>query len=142
MKLIIFISSRLRNGQFPRLPDFSYSHDHGRYIYAGKELTPEEFNVAAEKVFNERYRGNGFQFCASVVTTVENVEVVAAPVVVEQPKPQSRFTLDDKAILLDGTRIAGIYGSGQDAHLRVLAEWKDIRSEIEDWLKSQNLLPQ
>ena len=63
MKFIIFICTRLSNGQYPRLPDFFYDATLAKYIYQGRELTLDEFNSASKVVFDQNYRSNGFHFC-------------------------------------------------------------------------------
>ena len=124
MKFIIFISSRLRHGEYPKLPDFPYSQQHGRYIYMGKELTKDEFNTAAKAVFLNTYRSNGYFFCPEAIT---------APEPNETPAPSS-FTLDGKSILLNGERIAGLFGD--EKQLRVVSAHSDLRPQIEAWLQT------
>ena len=63
MQFIIYVAGRIRNGQRVGLSDFPYSEAHGKYIYQGRELTLEEFNAAAEIVFQTGYRNNGYGFC-------------------------------------------------------------------------------
>lgn len=70
MKFIISISNRIRHGQYPRLPDFQYSQDHGKYLYQGRELTLEEFNAAAAIVFAPTYRNNSYSFCPLAIQEV------------------------------------------------------------------------
>lgn len=71
MKFIIFIATRLRHGEHPKLKDFPYSHDHGRYLYQGRELTSDEFNAAAKVVFDSNYRGNGYAFRPEAIAPAE-----------------------------------------------------------------------
>lgn len=71
MKFIIFIATRLRHGEHPKLKDFPYSHEHGRYIYQGRELTADEFNAAAKVVFDSNYRGNGYAFRPEAIAPAE-----------------------------------------------------------------------
>ena len=67
MNLIIYVSSRIRHAQAVRHPDFSYSERHGKYLYGGRELSQQEFNEAAERVFSEKYLTKGFTFAPAVV---------------------------------------------------------------------------
>jgi hypothetical protein len=78
MKFIIFISSRIRNGQPVRHPDFSYSNLLGLYIYQGRLLDAAEFNEAASRVFTEKYLTKGLTFAPRAVVA-EVVEVIAPP---------------------------------------------------------------
>lgn len=71
---IIFISTAIRYGQFPRLDRFKYSKEYDKYIYDGRELTVEEFDVAAKRVFDPSFRHEGFSFCPQSVSA----EVAAA----------------------------------------------------------------
>lgn len=81
MNLIIYVSSRIRHAQAVRHPDFSYSERHGKYLYGGRELSQQEFNEAAERVFSEKYLTKGFTFAPAVV---ESAEVPPAP----EPAPE------------------------------------------------------
>ena len=62
MTFIIYISSRIRQGQPVRHADFQWNEKHGRYLYLGRELSADEFNDAAATVFNKEYRGKNFTF--------------------------------------------------------------------------------
>ena len=62
MKFIIFICNRLRQGQFPRLSDFPYNEQLGKYIYGGQVMNQREFNEACVRIFDPNYRTNGFTF--------------------------------------------------------------------------------
>lgn len=149
MKFIIFICTRIRHGQYPRLPDFQYSEKLGKYIYQGRELTLEEFNAAALVVFDQNYRANGYNFAPMAIAAVE--EVAPAPVVapvtdpvapVEDPAVQPtggelKFILTGKSIFLDGVRVGGLYG--EEKQLRVVEDFQDLRPQIETFIQS---LPQ
>ena len=73
MKFIIYVCTRIRNGQYPRLPDFQYSEEHAKYIYLGRELTLEEFNVACPSVFDPNYRNNSYSFCPEVIAPAKDI---------------------------------------------------------------------
>ena len=68
----------------------------------------------------------------STVTVDVNVDVD----VNTAPDDASKFFIDGKGIFMDGKRIAGLFGD--DKQLRVLAEYNDLRPEIETWLASQS----
>lgn len=141
MKFIIFICTRIRHGQYPRLPDFQYSEKLGKYIYQGRELTLEEFNAASLVVFDQNYRNSGYNFCPMAIEAVEEVAPVpvAEPVapVEETTTRAPKFTLSGKSIFLDGQRVGGLYG--EEKHLRVVEEFQDLRPQIETFIES---LPQ
>ncbi|MEI6676274.1 MAG: hypothetical protein WCO57_13975 [Verrucomicrobiota bacterium] len=84
MKFIIFICNRIRHGQYPRLPEFFYNEEVGKYVYQGRELTLEEFNAAALVVFDPNYRSNGYNFCPMAI---ESVEIPAADDKLEDTPP-------------------------------------------------------
>lgn len=77
MKFILFIASRIRPGQFPKLPEFRFSNEHMKYLYAGQPLDMDEFNEACEKVFDEKYRNKGFLFRPMLIEDPPPVEVEA-----------------------------------------------------------------
>ena len=135
MKFIIFICDRIRNGQFPRLPDFQVNEQHGKYLYQGRELTAEEFTAAAERVFAPGYRNQGFTFRPGIVavSAAKPAPVPASPV--EAPAP---FRMEGKSIFKGDERIGGIFGEGEKQHLRVNAEFSDLRPEIEAWIEANN----
>lgn len=83
MKFLIYISSRIRHGQAIRHPDFKHSHEHGLYLYGGRELDADEFNAAAARVFAENYRTDGFRFAPKVV----ECKVDTAPIKVDIVPP-------------------------------------------------------
>ena len=62
MKFIIYICNRLRQGQFPRMSDFPYNEQLGKYIYQGKIMDVHEFNAACETIFDPNYRTSGYNF--------------------------------------------------------------------------------
>lgn len=49
---IIFISTRIKQGQYPKVKDFTHNPEHGLYLYKGRELELEEFNAAAKDAFS------------------------------------------------------------------------------------------
>jgi len=146
MKFIIFIASRLRQGQYPRLPDFPYSERHGKYIYQGKELDADEFNTACERVFEQNYRTNGYSFrplvLAAALAVAEPAPVVEeTPTVEEAPEqPAEAFTTDpfhgyaieDDVIYLEGARI----GSVVDGVLRMAKGRSELREQVEAFISS------
>jgi len=67
MKFIIFISDTIRQGNFPRLDGFTYSSEHDKYLYSGRELTVGEFNEAAKVVYNPAFRTQGFTLLPQAV---------------------------------------------------------------------------
>jgi len=117
MKFIIFICTRLSNGQYPRLPDFPYNSELGKYVYQGRELTLDEFNDAARVVFEQNYRSNGYHFCPMAILPA-----------IESPS----FRIDGQRIYSGDNHVAGLFG--EKKHLRVLSEYSDLRAELEDWL--------
>lgn len=161
MKLLIEISSRIRRGQFPRLPDFKYSAHFNSYVYGGRALDPEEFNTAAGIVFAEHYRTQGFTFAPRVLSPdeIEAYEdsivaeadqrklVVAAaakraaepaPADEEEPPaeetPASRFSLVDDEVFEGETKVAKILADGS---IRAGYGHASLKPDIEAWLSEQ-----
>lgn len=110
MKFILFIATRLRSGQFPRLPDFQHSHIFNAYIYGGKPLDAQEFNSACEQVYVDGYRNQGFMIRPRVVTdaevaafeadiaktaAAEKARLEAKPVPTPEPEPAAPEALAD-----------------------------------------------
>lgn len=119
MKFIIYISSRLRHGEYPKLPEFPFSQEHGKYIYKGKELEADEFNEAAKRVFHIDYRANGYSF---------------RPEAIPQPQSTERFRLDGTDIFEGDERVGGLFQPGP--HLRVATGKSDLRADLEAFLTS------
>ena len=151
MKFIIYIATRLRQGQYPRLPDFPYSEKHGKYIYQGKELDSDEFNTACEKVFEQNYRTSGYVFRPLVIAATLAVAepeakpepVVETPPAEEQPvespeqptattDPFHGFFMEDNVIYLEGQRI----GSLVDGILRMAKGKSELREQVEAFISS------
>lgn len=87
MKFIIFICNRIRHGQYPRLPDFFYNEELGKYVYQGRELTLDEFNAAALVVFDPNFRSNGYNFCPMAIAAVEAAATAPPAKVFRKAKP-------------------------------------------------------
>ena len=159
MKFIIFISDTIRHGNFPRIDGFSYSMDHDKYLYEGRELTVGEFNDAAKTVFSPEFRNQGFTFLVQAVgpeieaqiakDKAEAAEMLAAAnkaakkaaavaAVDEQviaPDPAApEFSFEGRHIFQGGVRVAGLFG--EDSQLRVRAEHANLRPAIEAWLSA------
>lgn len=144
-RFIIFVAGRIRQGQFPRLPDFPYSAAHGQYIYQGRELDEDEFNVAAAKVFSPNYRNKGFNFQPMVVVpVVEDAAAAAEPVAAAQPpadEPEAQpetsaeepYTIADGGVFHDGSRVATIL---EDGSLRMARGFSTLRPDIEAWMNT------
>lgn len=141
MKFIIFISDNIRHGNYPRVDGFEYSQAYEKYLYAGRELSADEFNEAAQRVFNPDFRNQGFSFRPQAVEpkvvkkaaepVIESVEEPAAEVAAELPG----FRFEGRQIHYGEDRVAGLFG--EDAQLRVRAEFAELRPAIEEWLESQ-----
>jgi hypothetical protein len=149
---IIFVSSAIRQFDFCRVEGFKHTSEFTdvpyqgrtlgeRYVYLGRELTLEEFNEAAAKIFATGFRGEErtFQPLAIVRSATAAKPPAPAPVVEPDPTPEPdeastppAFTLDGKAILLGDERVAGLFGD--DKQLRVTAAYTDLRPQIEAWL--------
>lgn len=86
MKFIIHIASRIRPGQFPKLPDFQFSQERQMYLYAGRELDVAEFNAAAERVFDPKYNSKGYVFRP---VAIEVLEPIQEPEPIEEQPPQA-----------------------------------------------------
>ena len=165
---LIFISSAIRAYEYPRIDGFVHTTEFNdvvnadgnplgeRYVYLGRELTIDEFNAAAARVFSPTFAGEERSFqplaissSAAVKPTAPVAIPVPTPEVVETPitapvarpveagtdSPAHEFTLDDKAILMNGERIAGLFG--EDKQLRVLSAHSYLRPAIEAWLATQ-----
>lgn len=117
MKFIIFIASRLRHGEYPKLRDFPFNQQHQRYIYQGRELTADEFNAAAKVVFDAGYRGNGYTFQPEAL-----------------PQPVPVFRLDGTDIFDGDERVGGLFQPGP--HLRVAPGKSSLRADLEAFLQS------
>lgn len=155
MKFIIFIADNIRQGNFPRVDQFEYSHEYGLYTYLGRDLSVSEFNEASDRVFHPDFRNQGFCFRPQVVgsqeaelkKTAESVEkskvdaafvVTVNHVTVPVGKPVDpsshvappKFRLEGKKIFVGQERVAGLYG--EEKQLRVFKE--ELRDEIEAWL--------
>jgi len=117
MKFLIYICDRIRHGQYPRLPGFSHSEKHGKFVWQGRELTLEEFNAASAVVFAPNYLRHDYHLCPLAIAPA-----VAAPT----------LRLDGQKIYSGETHVAGLFG--EKKHLRVLAEHAELRSNIETWL--------
>lgn len=164
MKFIIYVAGRIRNGQRIGLADFSYNETHGKNLYLGRELTLEEFNAAAVKVFDPNYRSNGWTFCPAVLEVVESVDPPAeeVPIPVEEPvgnasapvetpvenvpdavespaedTPVPRFRIVGSEILEGDVVVAGFHDPGN--HVRTVRGKAHLREEIQEFIKS---LPQ
>ncbi len=77
MKFLIFIAGRIRNGHFPRVPNFQYNEAHGKFCYLGRELTSDEFNAAVPDIFNPNFRNNGYTFAPLAIAEPEYTGPVA-----------------------------------------------------------------
>lgn len=109
MKFIIYVAGRIRNGQRVGLSDFPYSEAHGKYIYQGRELTLEDFNAAAEAVFQPNYRNNGYTFCPLAIDP--KAEAAAAARIAEEAAAAAeaeavRLAEEAKAAEEDAQRLA------------------------------------
>lgn len=72
---LIFIAGKIRAGQFPKLPGFSYNEEHQKYLYSGAPVPLDEFNAAAEVALDPTDR----RFSISVrIVDVPSPEEVAA----------------------------------------------------------------
>ncbi len=83
-KLIIYVSGRFATHGH-RIRDFKWSVKHLKYIYEGRELTPEEFNAVFEKAF---------KYCYDLqprVMVVELAPPAPAPVPVVSPATVANF---------------------------------------------------
>ena len=232
---LIFISSPIRAYEYPRIDGFVCTTEFKdvldpagkplgeRYVYLGRELTLEEFNSAAARVFSPTFAGEersfqplaidpdaaakhaeakekaaaeakaaqaaadeaaaeeqarlaGEQSAAADAARIaaekeaeereiarqsklaveahtrkldaenaaeqkrlaaEEAKTLAAPPArPKAPDPADgtapAFTLDDKAILLNGERVAGLFG--EDKQLRVTSAHSELRPAIEAWL--------
>ena len=168
---LIFISSAIRAYEYPRIDGFVHTTEFKdvvnadgkplgeRYVYLGRELTIDEFNSAAARVFSPTFAGEERSFqplaigpaaAVAKIATPVAVAVIAPPMVVIEPPiaapvaitvnvapdaPAPEFTLDDKAIIMNGERIAGLFG--EDKQLRVLSAHADLRPAIEAWLATK-----
>lgn len=93
MLFIIYICTRIKPGQYPKLPDFPFSEKHQQYIYQGRELTAEEFNAASRKVFDPLYRNQGYTFRPLVgIPVVEQSKQPVEPTAPEQPPAKRAYT--------------------------------------------------
>lgn len=138
MKFIIFIADNIRHGNFPRVDGFEYSQAYEKYLYAGRELSAEEFNEASKRVFSPDFRNQGFSFRPQAVEPKAAIKAAAPPQPVEQAPVAATppdFYFEGRQIFLGGERVAGLFG--EDAQLRVRAEHAEIRPAIEAWLQSQ-----
>ena len=143
MKFIIFICDRLRHGQFPRLPEFQFNPDHGKYIYQGRELSAEEFTAACERVFDANYRTCGFTFRPGIVemkkpdpVLVEQSPQPVEPTLFDTPTVDESaplFRMEGNNIFQGDERVGGIF----DGTLRVARGMADLRPALEAWLQSQ-----
>ena len=149
MKIVFRISTRLRQAApIPRdfLPIAGLEHlglVFNRKIYT----TAEDFNAALAQISNPRFPGRGCAFFPYALTAEDEAKMIVTPAPapvapkldpaadMDAPDAPLTFTLDDKAILLNGERVAGLYGD--EKHLRVLAAHADLRPAIEAWLESQ-----
>jgi hypothetical protein len=121
--------------------------DHLGHVFNQRIYTKaEDFNAVLVQISDPRFPNRGCAFFPYALTAEDEAKmVVEAPVaaVIEANAPavpvarpeHPTFTLDDKAILLDGVRVAGLFG--EDKQLRVLAAHADLRPAIEAWLQSQ-----
>ncbi len=122
-------------------------------IAAEQSAAADAARIAAEKEAEEREAARQSRLAVEAHTrkldaenaanqrrlAAEESKAIAAPVVrpaapAADPSdsPPPAFVLDDKAILLNGERVAGLYG--EEKQLRVLAAHTDLRPAIEAWL--------
>lgn len=166
MKAVIRISTRLRSSSpIPRefLPIAGL--EHLGLIYQQRIITtPEDFNETLARVNDKRFPARGCEFFPYVLTSDDEAKMTATPAppapapepeklepeaettasdedtvevdVVIKPDDAPKFLLDGKGIFVEGKRVAGLFGD--DKQLRVLAEYADLRPEIETWLASQS----
>lgn len=95
MKFIIFICNNIRQGQFPRLPDFPFCQDRQQYLYLGRELTADEFNAACERVFDPKYNSKGYNF--RPVAIVEQPPAPVEPTLPDKPPVSDRIAKMNEA---------------------------------------------
>jgi hypothetical protein len=135
MKFIIYICTRLRHGQFPRLPDFPYSEEYGKFIYQGQSLDATQLNEVAPIVFDPNYRSGGFAFCVEAIIPLTETEKEApekeAP---EKEAPESEFRIVDGEIFKGDDKIGGF--SDPENHLRMTRGHAGLREEVEAWIES------
>lgn len=84
---LIVIAETLRQGDFPRIPQFEYSPEHEKYLFLGRPLTLEEFNEAAKRVFSPGFPGQGRNF-APMAIEVEVEDEGKAPKTPTPPAPK------------------------------------------------------
>jgi hypothetical protein len=139
MKLffIIYISSRLSFGSFPRLDGFEYSEKYGKYIYLGRELNQDEFNAAAATVFSPSYRNNGFLFCPEILSPAPAAVLPPVEEPTEPPPTPEGFRFEGRDIMLGDERVGGVFDPG--SHIRVAKGKSAIRSDLESWLATQTI---
>lgn len=154
MKAVIRISTRIRScAPIPR--DFGNINglEHLGLIYQQKIITtPEEFNEVLARVSDSRFPNRGCAFFPYLLTAEDEAKMTEAPTpVVVAPEPETitpdqtgeyvvsidapaSFTLDGKSIMLNGERIAGLFGD--EKQLRVVSAHSDLRPQIEAWLQT------
>ena len=136
MKFIIFISTRLRQGHYPKLPGFSYSEKYGKWIFGGREFSPEEFNDAAAEVFSPVYRANGYVFQPKAIfeEAVADEEPAKVPESPEKAENEvhsfENFSLVADEVFIDGEKVA----SFKDGKFRMVKGQSQHKEKVEEYL--------
>ena len=140
MKAIILLICRSRF-HVPRVGGFihsaqfaAFTHPYQPFVFEGRTLDMEEFNVAASRLLDVRNANLGYEVSVRMVPDDLTADETSDETSGEEPNEQ--FTLDGKNILLNGVRVAGLFGEGKQ--LRVLSDHSHLRQAIEEWLETPN----
>lgn len=183
MKAILLLICRSRF-HVPRVGGFvhsaqfaAFTHPYHPFVFEGRALDMDEFNVAAARLLDVRNTNLGYEVSVRMVPAelpVEELPVVDAPAESletapadgpgspewiapepgteykaavdpsSEPEPNETsnedtlsppaFVLEGSKIMLDGQRIAGLFG--EDKQLRVTANHAALRPQIEAWLQT------
>lgn len=83
---IIFISSKVPYGAAPKERGFSYCPEHDKYCFGGRELSVDEFNEAAQVVFQNPNRVSPYKFSVAIIECeLPDPEPTPEPPKVEAP---------------------------------------------------------
>ena len=80
---IIFISSKVPYGAAPKERGFSYCPEHDKYCFGGRELSVDEFNEAAQVVFQNPNRVSPYKFSVAIISRFEPSQSQRTPQVTD-----------------------------------------------------------
>ena len=89
MKLLVFLASQSRYSP-PRVGQFVFNNDFGKWLYLGRPLTPKEFNEAAERLIDNQNKHVGRVTVRVVDEPAEPVAVLEAPPARRRGRPPTK----------------------------------------------------